>query len=95
MTMGHGAMAAHQTLDLWILVRLQVPQLYDESVLPGALFCWQPYYLRFPISTTRKWLFSRAWMCRLSSAVHFLNYLPRERVIEVNLRRQMEIYEIL
>ena len=24
--LGHGAMAAHQTLDLWILVRIQVPQ---------------------------------------------------------------------
>ena len=25
--MGRGAMAAHQTLDLWILVRAQAPQL--------------------------------------------------------------------
>jgi len=24
--LGHGATAAHQTLDLWILVRIQVPQ---------------------------------------------------------------------
>jgi hypothetical protein len=24
--LGHSAMAAHQTLDLWILVRIRVPQ---------------------------------------------------------------------
>jgi hypothetical protein len=36
---GHGAMAAHQTLDLWILVRLQVPQLYQENALLGVFSC--------------------------------------------------------
>ncbi len=30
--MGHGAMAAHQTLDLWILVRIQVPQPYTHQI---------------------------------------------------------------
>lgn len=30
--LGHGAKAAHQTLDLWILVRIQVPQP-DELIL--------------------------------------------------------------
>ena len=31
--MGHGATAAHQTLDLWILVRVQVPQPDGSVVL--------------------------------------------------------------
>jgi hypothetical protein len=30
--MGHGAMAAHQTLNLWILVRIQVPQPYTHQI---------------------------------------------------------------
>jgi hypothetical protein len=31
--MGRGAMAAHQTLDLWILVRIQAPQLVDSFMI--------------------------------------------------------------
>jgi hypothetical protein len=35
--LGHGAMAAHQPLELWILVRIQVPQP-DMPRSRGAFF---------------------------------------------------------
>ena len=36
--LGHGATAAHQTLDLWILVRVQVPQPDELVLLEDSIF---------------------------------------------------------
>jgi hypothetical protein len=35
--LGHGATAAHQPLELWILVRVQVPQLIKPVRMRGQL----------------------------------------------------------
>jgi hypothetical protein len=38
-------MAAHQTLDLWILVRIQAPQPSPGHAGQGKIECYEPHEL--------------------------------------------------